>query len=121
MLSWNAITQSALLTSIWRCSPSAQPPRARHWNGAVAARRRAPKQEVTAAKNPTMRFRVKKETLMKQMIVLAVSIATITTLLADERSFARALQRWQHDRSPSELLHIATSGLFLTEDLATLR
>jgi hypothetical protein len=57
---------------------------------------------------------------MKQMITLAVAVATVTTLLADERSFARALQRWQHDRSPAALLHIATSGFFLAEDLATL-
>jgi hypothetical protein len=68
-----------------------------------------------------MRLHVKKEMLMKQIITIAVAIAATTTLLADERSFARALQRWQHDRSPSALLHLATSGFFLAEDLAALR
>jgi hypothetical protein len=57
---------------------------------------------------------------MKNLIALAITVVGISTLLADERSFAVALQRWERDRSLASLLHVATSGFFLVEDASAL-
>jgi len=52
------------------------------------------------------------------MLAVGVGVLTIMTLASDERKFARAVQQWQRDRSLGSLLHLATCGFFLAEDLA---
>jgi hypothetical protein len=53
-------------------------------------------------------------------LAAAVAIMQAGVLLADSEKFARAAVRWQRDRSLGSLLHVATSGLFLAEDVAAL-
>lgn len=57
---------------------------------------------------------------MRNASAVAVAVLMASSLLADERQFVRAVTRWQRDRSLSSLLHLATSGFFLAEDLAAL-
>lgn len=57
---------------------------------------------------------------MRNASAAVMVILTVTTLLADERKFALALIRWRRDRSLGSLLHLATSGFFLAEDVAAL-
>jgi hypothetical protein len=57
---------------------------------------------------------------MRNASVAVVAVLMAATLLADERRFARAALRWQRERSPASLFHLATSGLFLAEDVTAL-
>lgn len=57
---------------------------------------------------------------MKNAAAMAVSAIMITSLLAKERTFALALQRWEGQRTIPNLLHLVTSGFFLAEDVAAL-
>jgi hypothetical protein len=57
---------------------------------------------------------------MKNVLAIATSIAMAGTLLADERSFALALIRWERRPCLVSAFHVATSGLFLAEDVAAL-
>jgi hypothetical protein len=58
---------------------------------------------------------------MKTALALAVGAITVLGLVSDERQFALAAWRWEHDRTPLNLLHMVTSGFFLAEDVAALR
>jgi hypothetical protein len=57
---------------------------------------------------------------MKNLLAGAVTVGLACTLLADERSFARAFVRWERNPCLVSALHVATSGLFLAEDIAAL-
>jgi hypothetical protein len=58
---------------------------------------------------------------MKTTLVLAVGAIALIGLVSDERQFALATRRWEHDHTPLNLLHLVTSGFFLAEDVAALR
>lgn len=58
--------------------------------------------------------------MQKNIVAAAVGAIALVTLLADERSFARALDRWQRRPSLVSAAHVATSGIFLAEDIAAL-
>jgi hypothetical protein len=57
---------------------------------------------------------------MKNFLAVGVAVAVATTLLSDERQFTQALIRWERTRSLPSLLHVATSGFFLAEDVTAL-
>jgi len=56
--------------------------------------------------------------MVKNALAVAVGVLAVMTVVSDERRFVRAAQRWERDRSLGSLLHLATSGFFLAEDLA---
>lgn len=58
--------------------------------------------------------------MQKNILAAAVGAMALVTLLADERSFARALARWQRSPSLVSAVHVVTSGIFLAEDIAAL-
>jgi hypothetical protein len=57
---------------------------------------------------------------MKNAVAVGVGVLMATTLLTDARQTAIAFQRWERNRSLPNLLHVATSGFFLAEDVAAL-
>jgi hypothetical protein len=57
---------------------------------------------------------------MKMLLAVGIGALTAVSLLADARQFALAAQRWERDRSPSSLFHLATSGFFLAGDITDL-
>ena len=57
---------------------------------------------------------------MKKAVIIAGSVVLVSGLLSDARRFALAERRWQRGHSLPSLLHLATSGLFLAEDVARL-
>ena len=57
---------------------------------------------------------------MRNVLAVATGVLMATTLISDEQQFMRAAQRWQRDRSLGSLLHLATSGVFLAEDVTAL-
>jgi hypothetical protein len=58
---------------------------------------------------------------MKTAVALAVGAIAVMGFISGERQFALAARRWEHDRTPLNLLHVVTSGFFLAEDVAALR
>ena len=57
---------------------------------------------------------------MKNAVAVLVGAGMLCSLCADQRKFAIALQRLEHHRTLPNLLHAATFGLFVAEDIAAL-
>lgn len=56
----------------------------------------------------------------RKTLAALIGIHQAAMLLAGPDDIARALTRWQAQPSLASLLHLATCGLFLAEDVAAL-
>jgi hypothetical protein len=57
---------------------------------------------------------------MKNALAIAITAMAAMQLIADENDFRKAFLRWERNPCLVSALHVATSGLFLAEDIAAL-
>lgn len=57
---------------------------------------------------------------MKNALAVAIAAIAAMQLIADENDFRKAFLCWQRNPCLVSALHVATSGLFLAEDIAVL-